>query len=136
MLIRALAVCAVLLATGCASILSKPVWRVRFTSDEPGLPFEVFNEEGQVVVQATTPHYAHLRSSAGYFDAMNYRVVFAGRERYLDAEMNELTAVNLLIPFVGYFGILLVDPITGCTWKLPEVCRLVVPKAAPPAPIE
>lgn len=135
MRVRGVLAAAALLNAGCASVLSKSDWPVRFTSDQPGLAFEVIDEYGNTVVEATTPHTAVLASSAGYMDGMNYIVRFAGRERFLDAEMNEVTVVNLVIPFVGYLGILIVDPLTGCMWKMPEICRLIIPRgSAEPSP--
>lgn len=127
MLIRAVVALSALLLSGCASIVGKGVWPVLFTSDGGPMQFEVEDENGTFVGSGTTPTTIPLRASDGYFDPMTYRIRFAGRERFLEAEINIATVVNIFFPFIGVLGILVVDPLTGATFQLPEICRLIDP---------
>jgi len=124
---RAGVVCGALLLSGCASIVSKSEWPVRFHSNRGAVQFEILNESHEVVATGTTPQVLVLPASNGYFDGMDYRVRYAGRERFLTADVNFWTLGNLLIPYLGYVGILFVDPLTGCFYRLDEACYLFVP---------
>lgn len=125
---RAVMAVVAVLCSGCGTLFGKQEWPVLFHSNVP-VEFEVLDESGALVARRTTPASLILPASDGYLDPMNYTVRFAGRERGLDGETNIVVVANLVIPFLGYFCLLVVDPVTGCFFQMPDRCYLFVPPA-------
>lgn len=114
---------AVVLLSGCASIISDSHYPVAMTSQPAGAIFQVRNEAGDVIHQGTTPGTVTLKSGDGYFSKAHYTVVFE-KEGY-DAHTNTITPTvdgwyyaNII--FGGLIGMLIIDPATGAMYKLPE----------------
>lgn len=126
-----LVVALALSATSCASIVSTSSWPVTFVAKEP-TEFTVRDEAGVARATAKTPMTVILSSSDGYFDPMNYTVESPGCVRRLDARFNGWYAGNLLIG--GLIGFLIVDPLTGAMWRLPETYEVAEPLAPSPEP--
>jgi hypothetical protein len=110
------------LTSGCASILSKSDWPVSIQSTPSGIPFSIRNKEGQEISGGTTPQTITLKSGAGYFSSQKYTVTFnrngVTTTREISADINGWYIANIL--FGGLIGLLIVDPITGAMYKLPE----------------
>ena len=119
-------------ATGCSSIISDSNYPVSFTSTPQGAGVEVVDENGQIVFRGRTPTTITLSSSNGYFDKASY-TVNANAQGYgkttmpLEASIDGWYFGNLL--FGGFIGMLVVDPVTGNMWNLPESVHLNLNKS-------
>lgn len=109
--------------SGCASIIGKSSYAVTVKSNPDGTHFVVKNESGEAVHSGETPSTVTLNSSTGYFQKAKYTIVFS-KEGYTDQTIPLVSGLdgwyfgNILLG--GLIGMLIVDPITGAMWKLPE----------------
>ena len=108
---------------GCATIMKGSDQKIAFQSDPTGAALSVFDEDGMLVAEGTTPITIPLKKGGGYFQAAKYRVVFeapgrAPKEVWLsgDLEGGWYIAGNFLVG--GFLGWLIVDPLTGAMWNL------------------
>ena len=128
-----------MLHTGCATIVANGEDPVHFASDPPGAQVTVWDENGDLVHQATTPFQVELDAHAGFFDPMRYRArfeqaCFVPVEAYFGGEIEEWYFGNLL--FGGVIGMLVVDPASGEMWKIDEdigVALEALPQCTAPA---
>lgn len=106
----------------CATILSKSDWPVSIQSQAAGVPFTITNREGTVVATGTTPQTVILKSGAGYFKSEKYNIQFGtgptAIAREVKTDINGWYFANIL--FGGVIGMLIVDPLTGAMYRLPE----------------
>lgn len=114
---------ALLLASGCASIVDGGPNNLRVGSTPPGAKVTVINKEGVSVTQGTTPITVSLKRGAGFFTPATYRLVFEQpgyetTETTVKARLNGWYFGNII--FGGLLGILIIDPATGAMWTLPE----------------
>jgi hypothetical protein len=114
---------AALAATGCASIVSESRYPVSVTSAPSGAAYEISNEAGAVVSSGVTPNQVTLKAGAGYFDGEKYTVNYRkdgylSKTEVLDTNMNGWYWGNIV--FGGLIGMLIVDPLTGAMYRLPE----------------
>ena len=132
LLALALATC-----TSCASIVSKSKYPVSIQSDPSGVEFEVLAADGHSVHKGRTPQIVTLAAHRGFFQRAKYVIraheqPSAPREATLDASLDPWNFGNII--FGGLIGILIVDPLTGAMWKLPDEFLLrasaVEPEAA------
>ncbi len=122
----ALLITTVGLTTGCATIVSKSEYSVGITSTPSNVPFEIKNRAGEIVFRGVTPQSAVLKAGAGYFKGEKYQVTFKPKGKKAKPQTFVLDTTldgwylggNLL--FGGLPGYLIVDPITGAMYKLPE----------------
>ncbi|GIV03755.1 MAG: hypothetical protein KatS3mg015_2585 [Fimbriimonadales bacterium] len=127
----------VLLAWGCASIVSKSMYPVTVDSNPTGANVVITNKSGTRIFEGRTPTTLALSASNGFFSPAEYHIE-ASMEGY-DTARATLTAGldgwyigNIL--FGGLIGMLIVDPATGAMWKLGE--RVVVNLAAKTSALE
>lgn len=119
--IGCLVIAVALTLTSCASIVSKSEWPVTITSREP-VTFSVTDENGVKRAAGTTPATLLLPASDGYFDRQTYRVETASGTREVSPDLNLWYCGNVILG--GAVGLLIVDPLTGAMWRLPEVVDL------------
>jgi hypothetical protein len=110
---------AVSILPSCATILSQSTYFVMFDTNPSGHEIAVTNQAGHVVYRGKTPTTIPLPASAGFFTAEHYTVTAEGFESgtiypYLDGWY----VGNIL--FGGLLGLLIVDPMTGAMWRLPD----------------
>ena len=109
--------------TGCATIVGKDLFSVPLQSNPDGAKVTVKDEKGMVLFTGTTPTMFTLKAGESYFHAKSYIVTFS-KTGFTDqvitvkAEMSGWYWGNLL--FGGLIGLLIVDPISGKMWKLPD----------------
>ncbi|HGM5578970.1 TPA: hypothetical protein ACKP22_000627 [Pseudomonas putida] len=121
---------------GCASIVSDSKYPVEVSSTPPGTSFEVVNRSGKLVHQGVTPSVVTLPSGQGYFKGETYtlrfkREGFADNEVVLDSKVDGWYWSNLFLLAGGAIGMLIVDPLTGAMYKLPnQVSASLSPRAA------
>lgn len=113
-----------LLTSGCASIVSDSSYPVAISSAPEGAIFEITNENGVKVHTGRTPTTVTLKSSSGYFSSASYNLTFKkdgfeDKTVVIEGSVDGWYVANIL--FGGLIGLLIIDPITGAMWKLPEV---------------
>ncbi|WP_411384411.1 hypothetical protein ACK3BK_12405 [Pseudomonas sp. L7] len=117
------AMLAVALLNGCASIIGDSKYPVTIASTPPEASFDIVNRSGQVIYNGVTPTVVTLQSGERYFRGETYTLRFK-KEGYPDRQVELDSSVsgwywgNLLLG--GVIGMLIVDPITGAMYKLPE----------------
>ncbi|MFU2047305.1 hypothetical protein ACLSZY_06460 [Avibacterium volantium] len=109
--------------TGCATIVSKSTYPVSIQSVPEGANFTITNREGKIVSQGITPQVVKLKSGSGYFKPEKYLITFD--KKGFTKETIEIQATldgwywgNFAIG--GPLGLLVIDPITGAMYRLPE----------------
>lgn len=120
---------AALALSGCASIVSDSSYPVSISTSPQEATFEVINSDGLSIQKGRTPTTITLKSGNGYFGSETYTIKFS-KEGYeeqtylLDTSMDGWYIGNIL--FGGLIGLLIVDPITGAMWKLPEAASVTL----------
>jgi hypothetical protein len=121
--VGAAAVAAFVGIQGCASIVGESRYPVAVSSAPPGATFEITDEDGALVHTGNTPSTVTLKSGSGYFSGQTYKLHFK-KDGYpdksveLDSSLSGWYWGNILIG--GLIGMLIVDPLTGAMYKLPE----------------
>lgn len=118
----------VVLNSSCASIVTRSRYPVDFNSSPQGAHLTIENRAGIVVFEGQTPVTVELPASAGYMLREMYTVTYRqpGQEpvrTYIDANIDGWYFGNIF--FGGLVGMLLVDPLTGAMYKLPDTVRSV-----------
>lgn len=113
----------ILFISGCATIAGKSDYPVTINSSPSEAKFILTNKSGQQVHSGQTPATVNLKSGAGYFSGETYSVKYskdgyADNNSLIDSNLSGWYAGNLL--FGGAIGLLIVDPLTGAMWKLPD----------------
>lgn len=109
--------------SGCSSIVSKSDYDVVVASTPTGANFVITNKAGLEVQRGVTPSTVSLKSSAGYFKGEAYTVVFnkegfPPRTYDLTSSIDGWYFGNIVLG--GLIGMLIVDPITGAMFNLPD----------------
>ena len=113
---------AVILTTGCSSIISKNEYAVAINSSPDIAAFRITNRAGQNVHSGTTPSTVTLKSSSGYFKGETYNIEL-NKEGYttkiyaITSSLDGWYFGNII--FGGVLGMLIVDPMTGAMYNLP-----------------
>ncbi len=113
--------------TGCSSIVSGGRDTVSFTSNPTGARIRVVDRAGKEVQSGTTPCKLDLNRGQGYFTPAQYKVLASApgvpeREVPLRAGLNGWYFGNIV--FGGLVGMIVVDPLTGAMWDLPETSNI------------
>lgn len=116
-LLAAIAIAAAL--SGCSTMMTDRKIDVTVTSVAPGTNYTVTNEDGKRVHRGTTPEHVTLDAAAGFFDGQTYQVAYATGET---VELDSHTTGWYWFGFIVWpiTSGLLVDPITGDMWTLPN----------------
>ncbi len=109
--------------TGCATIAGNSSYPVTINSSPSSAKFIITNQSGREIHSGETPATVTLKSGAGYFDGEQYTVKFSkngynGGTSVIDSSISGWYFGNFL--FGGFVGLLVIDPISGAMWKLPE----------------
>lgn len=112
---------AILVISGCASIVSKSNYPISVNSTPSGANITVKDKNGLEVFKGNTPANFKLKSGSGYFSKAQYTIEFKK-----DGYEEKVVPVNFTfdgwyvgnIVFGGLIGMLIVDPATGAMWKL------------------
>lgn len=113
---------AMLVTTGCASIVTDSTQNVRIDSRPDAAHVTVTDQSGRRVARGETPMSVALDKAAGYFDGQRYEVTLAkegfdDKTVVLRARPNGWYIAGNLV-FGGFIGWLVVDPWTGSMYTL------------------
>ncbi|MDJ0814183.1 MAG: hypothetical protein QNJ23_10665 [Woeseiaceae bacterium] len=109
--------------TGCATIVSDSSYPLAVNSSPHGAYFTVTDRDGIEVNRGTTPQTVELKAGAGYFKGQTYTIVLS-KEGFEDQTVSVRSSMdgwywgNIVLG--GLLGMLVVDPITGAMYRLPE----------------
>lgn len=112
---------AFLLATSCASIVSKSNYPITINSTPSEAHITITNRSGIEIFSGNTPAALKLKASSGFFKKAQYQVKFE-KTGYLsktvpvEFKTDGWYFGNLL--FGGFIGMLIIDPATGAMYKL------------------
>ncbi|MEW6572004.1 MAG: PEGA domain-containing protein [Nitrospirota bacterium] len=117
----ALMIIAFFILASCASIVSKSSREVTIRSSPEQADVIITDEKGMKIHQAKTPCTITLATGGGYFQGKQYTVRvskegFDEQTVVIGKSLNPWYLGNVI--FGGLIGILIVDPATGCMWKL------------------
>jgi uncharacterized protein YceK len=109
--------------TGCATIISGKTDTVGINSVPSGAQFSIKDEDGKAVTQGVTPTSVRLDRGNGFFNGQTYTIDYTkpgyeNKSYKLETSLNNTYWGNLLAG--GLVGMLIVDPVTGAMWDLPE----------------
>lgn len=111
----------ILLASSCASIVSKSNYPIQINSTPSDSKITIVNKKGIEIYKGTTPANMKLSASNGFFSKAEYQVTFQ-KEGYapktvpVNFKFDGWYIGNLV--FGGFIGLLIVDPATGAMFKL------------------
>ena len=114
---------ALLLITGCASIIEGTTQRVTVRSNPTGASATIIDlHSGLVVAGGTTPFSINLERGTGFFEGAKYEVVVE-KEGFSKASLPIRASVNGWYIFGNFFfggliGWVAVDPASGAMWSL------------------
>lgn len=123
-LIGMTATTSLLVVQGCASIVGESHYPVAVSSAPVGASFEITDKNGKLVHSGNTPSTITLKSGNGYFSGQTYTLKFQ-KEGYpdkvveLDSRVSGWYWANFIM-IGGVLGLLVIDPLTGAMYKLPE----------------
>src|SRR5262245_42535497 len=117
----AVALCACILSSACASIVHSGPRPISVASTPPGATVTISDRKDELVQTSTTPFVAQLPTKFGYFKGQRYRLDFelpghANAEVKLEPSVSGWYFGNIV--FGGLIGMLIVDPITGAMYNL------------------
>ncbi len=114
------------LLTGCATVMNwGNRWDVTVDTNPPGRSamVTVKDAKGATVQSGITPLTVRLKSGAKYFHGAKYTIEVDGAPTTtLDTKFNGWYIGNILIG--GLIGLLIVDPLTGAMWRLPDTVTI------------
>lgn len=106
---------------GCATFVGPSIYPLDIRTYPPGAHVVITDRWGDSVFDGTTPATARLKPAAGYMRRAKYtlRISMPGYAEQtfpIKFVINEWYVGNLFIG--GLIGWLIIDPMTGCMWKL------------------
>ncbi len=112
-----------LLCSNCATVFNRTTQPVRVASNPSGMTYKVTDKDGVVVGNGTTPGEIRLDTSPSYFVPAAYTFTFSRNgkvvgSQMLTARVSGWYAGNILIG--GLIGLVIVDPLTGAMYTLPN----------------
>lgn len=113
---RLIASLAIIILSGCSTIMNDRMTDVQVTSEPSGQHFSITDEDGQPVATGVTPAHVTLDAAAGFLDGQTYQVAY---DQGPTVELDSHTTgwVGFCITVVSG---LIVDPLTGDMFSLPD----------------
>jgi len=112
-----------LLLSSCATIVSSQQKPTKIDSSPSKMAYVVTDEKGGVISQGITPSDVTLNRSSGYFKPGKYTIEIkkGGKvvsKEIVTASLNGWYFGNILVG--GVIGMLVVDPLSGAMYRMPE----------------
>jgi hypothetical protein len=137
--VKSLAVLALLLLTGCATLVNGTRAELRIRSEPPDARFELHDYDGVEVASGTTPAVVRVPRSRGPYRAARYDLRVT-KDGYLPARTRIQSRIDgwFWIDWITIIGGFFVDPFTGAMWNIIEppvqVLAPDTPFVRPPEP--
>lgn len=114
-------VLAIMLLSGCASIVSKSSWPFSVQTEPSGVNVSITNKKGVEIFNGRTPTALKLKSGAGFFAKESYIVAltmdgYETKKINIECKLNGWYFGNIVLG--GVIGMLIVDPATGAMYRL------------------
>ncbi len=111
----------ILLATGCASIVSKSSYPISINSAPSEAKIVITDKKGIEIFRGQTPASLALKAGSGFFGKARYQVNFSkngydSKTVPVEFKLDGWYFGNILLG--GVIGMLIVDPATGAMYKL------------------
>lgn len=121
---------AFLFLQGCATIVNGPSSQVAIESFPSGADFTITDRNGNFVQHGTTPALVTLSNGSSYFVGENYSITyfkdnFKSANNTLHSNLTPWYFGNLIFGGI-VIGMLIVDPITGSMWSLPNSSKQIL----------
>lgn len=115
--------CILLIASGCATIVSRSQYPLRVNAEPRGAEVVVTDGKDVEVYRGKSPTQLNLKSGGGYFKAARYQVRISATGYQpqtipITFKLNNWYFGNIV--FGGIIGALIVDPITGAMWRIKD----------------
>lgn len=112
-----------LFLSSCATIISSRQKPTAIDSSPSKLAYKIVDGNGTVVSEGITPTSVTLNRSAGYFKPGSYTIQISKKGKIVGTEtvsagLNGWYFGNILLG--GLIGMVIVDPLTGAMYRLPE----------------
>ncbi|MCC8381128.1 MULTISPECIES: hypothetical protein [unclassified Xenorhabdus] len=124
---------AVMLCSGCATIVGEKTQLVQINSQPSGAEFSIKDETGQEITRGNTPQSVMLAKSTGhYFGGKTYQITFT-KENFQSVTLPLVAKANGWyiggnFVFGGLIGWLVVDPFNGGMYTLhPKAANVTLP---------
>lgn len=112
---------AILLASSCASIVSKSSYPITINSTPSEAKITITDRKGLETYKGNTPATIKLKASSGFFSKAQYQVKFE-----MDGYDEKIVPIHFKVDgwywgnllFGGFIGFLIVDPATGAMYKI------------------
>ncbi|MDR0526910.1 MAG: hypothetical protein LBG79_03720 [Spirochaetaceae bacterium] len=114
--------------SSCGTLAGRSTSAMGVQSPKAGVPFEIVDGSGKVVASGVTPQVVALKT--GTLGGNKYTIKY--KKAGADAEMKVKTTLNgaalngTLRAMGGFIVGLIIDPITGAMFKLPDVVTLEI----------
>lgn len=112
-----------LLLSSCATIVSSRQIPTTIDSNPSKMAYKVIDNNGVVVSEGVTPATTTLNRSSGYFRPGSYTIEISKKGRVIGKETITATLNGWYfgnIVFGGLIGLVIVDPLTGAMFRMPE----------------
>ena len=120
-----LALCVLILMTGCATLFSESNYPVRIESNPPQMEIAIVDRQGQEIYRGKTPSLVSLKAASGYFRPAQYTIkLYRGDEvvgtNTFYGSIDGWYFLNIFDPFLisQWLGMLVIDPATSSMWRL------------------
>lgn len=129
-MLRCIILLSILLGTGCATVVNNSETSVSLQSVPSQAEFIINNQDGHTIATGVTPSIISLDASHGYFTSENYKISFSkpgyqSKIISLNSSLSGWYWGNLV--FGSWVGFLVIDPLTGDMWKLPNAIIVHLP---------
>lgn len=107
--------------SSCATIISKSSYPVFIDSNPTEARLTVTDRSGMIVYQGHTPKTLKLEAGDGYFERAFYTIKFEHPDFETSIVRLESTIDGWYfgnIPFFMFFGMLVIDPLSGAMYKI------------------
>jgi hypothetical protein len=121
-----LSLCFSVFVSGCASIICGSEKTVSVNSNPSGASYAIENASGHIVDKGITPSTLSLKRGRGWFKSADYKITLSkeGCKPMTFPIRQGLNAGWYLggnLIFGGFFGWLIIDPLTGAMWDIQNV---------------
>lgn len=126
--LRAVSMAILMVSSGCATIFSASIYPVLVDSNPKNARFEILDRYQNRIYSGITPERVYLPASYYPFIRQRYTILvndpdFESTQMPITFHIDGWYFVNLLIPPLAPFTMLIVDPLSGSMFTMDYHCR-------------